>query len=243
MRRVRREQARQVIDFVLSRRCRRAGLAEALDYPLSPGECNCDRCDRREPMRISARIPGGYPLRTGGFRGWALGLYHRPGDDLPGEGPGRLLERFKYQGDDGCGRRLAWLMHKRVRESRTYRDCDVIVAVPPARPDADRSPPALLAREVGRLSELPIADALISREERQPQKELTSLSAKRRNVAGAFEVTAPALVEGSIVLLVDDIYDSGATMQEAASTLVRAGARDVRLLSAVKRAFGWRKNT
>lgn len=235
--------AEAVPEFVRSRRCRREGFADALDYPLVEGDCNCDRCRPETPLRIAARRPGGYPLKIGGFRGWALALYRRPGDERPTQGPGRLIERLKYAGDEGCGRRLAWLLHRRVRESRTYRDCDVIVPVPPSRDADDAVPSVLLAREVGRLSELPVAMALRSARERRPQKELTSTSSKKANIAGAFEVTSAELIDGSIVLLVDDIFDSGATMQEAARELVRAGAADVRLLTAVRTAFGWRRGT
>ncbi|MGI5818662.1 MAG: phosphoribosyltransferase family protein [Armatimonadota bacterium] len=236
-------QTQQVIEFALTRRCRRRALAEALDYPLIDGPCHCDRCEPRAPVRISARIPGGYPLRTDDFRGWALALYRRPGEDVPTEGPGRLVERLKYAGDEGCAHRLASLMHRRVRTSRTYRDCDVIVPVPPSAPGTSDSPSQLLAREIGRLSGLPIAEALVSAHQRLPQKELTSLSAKRHNVADAFEITSAELIAGSIVLLVDDIYDSGATMQEAGRALMEAGARDVRMLAAVRTAFGWRRLT
>jgi len=229
--------------FLAADGCRRAALAEALDYQRAPGDCLCDRCKRRAPLRIAARIPGGYPLRIGNFRGWALALYRRPGEDTPTEGPGMLVEALKYRGDEGCGRRLAWLMHKRVRESRTYRDCDVIVAVPPSAPGQDASPAEVLAREVGRLSDVPLADVLNSAKEREPQKELTSESAKKRNISGAFEVTSSELIEGRIVLLVDDVYDSGATMHEAANALMRAGAKHVRMLAAVRTAFGWRRST
>lgn len=234
---------RQIREFAAARGCRREALAEALDYPLTASECCCDRCRRRAPVRISGRIPGGYPLRTGDFRGWALALYRRPGEDAPTEGPGMLIERLKYDGEEGCGRRLAWLMHKRVRESRTYRDCDVIVAVPASLADSEDSPAGQLAREIGRLCDMPVADVLHPAKDRLPQKELTSESAKRRNIRGAFAMESVEPIEGSIVLLVDDIYDSGATMQEAAVTLMRAGARDVRMLAAVRTAFGRRRNT
>lgn len=243
IREARLERMLEVPGFVESRGCHRRWLADALDYPLEDGDCRCNRCRPRAPVRISARIPGGYPLKTGGFRGWALALYRRPGEDTPTEGPGMLVERLKCEGEEGCGRRLAWLMHRRVRESRTYRDCDVIVAVPSSDPAAADSPAEMLAREIARLSQMPVTAALLSARDRDPQKELASDSAKRRNVRGAFEVPSAAHVEGRTVLLVDDIYDSGATMEEAARTLVRAGARDVRMLAAVRTAFGWRRNT
>lgn len=237
------QRAERVPEFALSRRCRRKALGEALEYSLAEAECRCDRCNTQTPVRISGRIPGGYPLRTRDFRGWALALYQRPAEDIPTEGPGRLVHRLKYVGEEGCGRRLAWLMHKRVRESRTYRDCDVVVAVPPCHGGREHAPADLLAREIGRLSDLPVAEALASAREREPQKDLHSLEEKKRNIAGAFRVTSAELVADSTVLLVDDIYDSGASMQEAGRVLMLAGAKDVRMLAAVRTADGWRRST
>ena len=58
------------------------------------------------------------------------------------------------------------------------------------------------------------------------QFELNPVS-RRRNVQGAFRVNADAIVPGSEVLLVDDIYTTGATARECSRVLRRAGAGKV----------------
>ncbi len=50
---------------------------------------------------------------------------------------------------------------------------------------------------------------------------------RRENVRGAFGVTHPELVKGCQVLVVDDVYTTGATVSECARVLRRAGATDV----------------
>jgi ComF family protein len=52
-------------------------------------------------------------------------------------------------------------------------------------------------------------------------------SGRRRNLRGAFEVIDPAAVAGREVLLIDDIYTTGATARECARVLRRAGAAKV----------------
>ncbi len=242
IRRVRLQQVAQVEDFVASRRCLRAILSEALGYPLAEGRCECGRCRPREAVLVPRRVPGGYPIEAGQFRGWALGLYRRPGEETPGGVPGKLIEQLKYLDSEPAGRRLAGLMARRVMESRTYRDCEVLVPVPPSDPEATDSAALFLARAIGSQAELPVAEALISAQDRVPQKELTFVSAKRDNIAQAFAVASPDEVAGLRVLLVDDIFDSGATMQEAGKMLLHAGAADVRLLAAVRTSFGWRRD-
>jgi ComF family protein len=50
---------------------------------------------------------------------------------------------------------------------------------------------------------------------------------RRRNLRGAFEVVDPGAVAGREVLLVDDIYTTGATARECARVLRQAGAEKV----------------
>jgi ComF family protein len=50
---------------------------------------------------------------------------------------------------------------------------------------------------------------------------------RRENVRGAFRVTEPQAVEGREVLVVDDVFTTGATVSECARVLRRAGATKV----------------
>jgi ComF family protein len=50
---------------------------------------------------------------------------------------------------------------------------------------------------------------------------------RRENMRGAFAITLPRAVEGREVLLVDDVYTTGATVSECARVLLRARASRV----------------
>jgi len=61
-----------------------------------------------------------------------------------------------------------------------------------------------------------------------------SLSERRRNLRGAFFVPDTELVRGRNVLLIDDIYTTGATARACSWVLKRAGAASVRVATAAR---------
>jgi ComF family protein len=88
----------------------------------------------------------------------------------------------------------------------------------------------LLATPLARQAGVPL-DALSLERIRhtRPQVELTEAE-RRRNVAHAFRVTRPGRVHRRRILLVDDVYTTGATVDECSRELKRAGAASVDVL-------------
>ena len=54
---------------------------------------------------------------------------------------------------------------------------------------------------------------------------------RARNVKNAFHVTRPSRISGKRILLVDDVYTTGATAEECAKTLIASGAGNVNVLT------------
>ncbi len=92
---------------------------------------------------------------------------------------------------------------------------------------------ALLARALGETQNAPVRlDALLRQ---RPTRNQVGLSARARmeNVRGAFAVPQERLGEilGRRVVLIDDVYTTGATMNACAKTLLSAGAKEVDVLT------------
>ena len=85
----------------------------------------------------------------------------------------------------------------------------------------------LLAKEVGRQLSLPVAGTLRKIRHTQPQSSLEEESARRANARGAYAMGPGADVKGKVVVLVDDVVTSGATISECAALLRMAGAASV----------------
>jgi competence protein ComFC len=85
----------------------------------------------------------------------------------------------------------------------------------------------LLARGVAEKLKATVSDTLEVVRGTRDQVEL-SAAQRRANVAGAYTATKP--LRGKI-LLIDDVFTTGATMSACAGTMVRAGAEEVHALS------------
>jgi len=92
---------------------------------------------------------------------------------------------------------------------------------------------AMLALALGRIARRPVAPDLLRRMRRAPSQQGLDREARARNVRRAFRV-APRhaqRVAGARVLLVDDVFTTGATLEACAAALDAAGARAVDALT------------
>lgn len=88
---------------------------------------------------------------------------------------------------------------------------------------------ALLALELGRLSGRPVLPDLVVRRRATPSQGHLTRAERTRNVRGAFAVRPrhAAALAGRRVLLVDDVFTTGATVAAVARALRRGGAATV----------------
>ena len=86
---------------------------------------------------------------------------------------------------------------------------------------------SLLARALGKLTNLPIVDDCLSRKRHTPpQARTATVAERRRNTANAF-ICGDDRLRGKKVLLIDDVATSGATLDACAAALKASGATSV----------------
>ena len=138
-----------------------------------------------------------------------------------------VVHALKYRGYKKLVGRLATpLMLQSLGDGRF----DAVVPVPLHRSRLRKrgfNQAELLARGVAAEINAPLSDTLKVVRSTRDQVEL-SAAQRRVNVAGAYRTSAP---HRGKVLLIDDVFTTGATMSACASTLVRAGAQEVHALS------------
>ena len=145
---------------------------------------------------------------------------------------GSMAYEYKYGGEKALVDRLADEMAKFLREHESYRDVDLLVAVPSTVKARAYDPVPCLARALSERIGIPWSqEALVKTRQTRPQKEMENETQKMRNVRGAFRVADRSRVRGKRVLLIDDLYDSGATLNECTRMLRGAGAKTVSVLT------------
>jgi len=141
------------------------------------------------------------------------------------------LHAFKYRGAWRLAPRLAAAMAD-CAGAPVEPPCVVPVPLHPARlRSRGFNQSALLATHVARLRRWPAALLLLVRTRDTPTQTALDLAARRANVAGAFALRRAGSARGRRILLVDDVWTSGATAAAIGRVLRDDGAIAVDVLT------------
>jgi len=151
------------------------------------------------------------------------------------EGPARAyLHEVKFHRSQRLVRALAGVFATYVREQGGFRYYQAVLPVPlHARRQAERgfNQAAVMAQAVGAVLRRPVyMDNLTRARQTETQSQLDR-EQRRENVRGAFRIIDPSVLAGLRILLIDDILTTGYTASECARAILRAGAKEVGVLT------------
>jgi ComF family protein len=148
-----------------------------------------------------------------------------------------LIHNFKYGGKALLRRPLAYLMADQLHQFVTECRIDLIIPVPLHKSRLQSrgfNQAVLLCEPLSRIWQLPLLrQGLVRTRPTGPQVELTH-DERISNIKDAFAVNTAAVVKGKRVLLVDDVYTTGSTLNECSKTLIRAGVEAVFAVTAAQ---------
>jgi competence protein ComFC len=139
-----------------------------------------------------------------------------------------LAFRLKYRQDKTVLPALVEHLLALCAARPTLANIDALIPVPPSKPRAF-DPVRTLADVLGTRLDQAVCPVIVKTRTTAPQKEMRTLAQKQANVAGAFALQEQ--VRGKRLLVLDDLYDSGATLEEVTRVLCRGGAVRVYVLT------------
>jgi len=163
-------------------------------------------------------------------RAWAC----YPSEEGEGQPLREVVQRFKYGRKISLGKPLGRLMARGCEEFLSAHPADMVIPVP-LHPKRLRwrgfNQAVILGREVGRSWKVPMDPLILLRSRETPPQTQLAEEERRKNMRGAFSVNPAKSVAGKTVWLVDDVYTSGATVNECSRALLKAGAKEVYVLT------------
>jgi ATP-dependent DNA helicase RecQ len=134
---------------------------------------------------------------------------------------GAALHRSKYENGGDFPDFLLKLVVKAFRKKFGQEKFDLVLYVPPTSSgDLVKN----FAVKISQVLKFPISHNLVKTRQTKEQKVFENGYLKTDNVTDAFTFTTPNDIKGKSVLLVDDIFDSGATLKEIGKLLTELGA-------------------
>jgi len=199
-----------------------AACGELLEHPTNGPVC--DRCWRAiRAMPLSA-----FQVSSVIDRAQAIG----PHEDVLRS----IVHSLKYDGRRSLATPLGLLIRERCHW--VLEGADVVVPVP-LHPSRRRQRGFNQALDLARGLQLPVARAIRRARATDSQTGLTR-DERHRNIRDAFAPSRlrwrASTVRGRVVVLVDDVSTTGATLDECARVVRAMGAREVRAVTAARAA-------
>ncbi len=140
------------------------------------------------------------------------------------------IKRFKFLKMPELARPLARITVASEVVKSALREADTLVPVPLHKARLNQrgfNQSLLLARELSRATGLKLLEHTLRRTRHTLPQVGLGKKERRRNVKGAFEVRNPGDVKDKSIVLVDDVFTTGNTLNECSRVLKKAGAGQV----------------
>lgn len=200
---------------------------ECLRSLQPPKEPICVLCGRPfvSEVALDAESPKCFACRRGAYAFDCARSFGSYTDQMV-----RAIGLLKYERLTALGRWFALGLHEVVRENIALREVNVVVPVPlhPGRlRERGYNQAELIARPLARALRIPLGSYLLVRTKPRPPHLLLSRRERWLTVRGAYEIRKGTRVDNMRILLIDDVFTTGATLDACSRALKRAGAKSV----------------
>lgn len=142
----------------------------------------------------------------------------------------KIIHELKYKGVIAVGKTIAQILYFTTAPPKF----DVITFVPIHKKKRARrgfNQSEVIARELGTLFQIPVASLLLKITETKSQMSISQKTIRQKNITGTIiinpKISTDVTKRFSTVLLIDDVYTSGTTLNYCAQKLKEFGFKEI----------------
>lgn len=144
------------------------------------------------------------------------------------------IHKFKYGRNISIGHALGSFMADFAFPDFDFSEYSLLIPVPlhiKRLRERGFNQSLLLARQIGKKYKLPVDFSLLKRCKFTLTQTGLNKAEREKNVKGALTVADEKKVNGQNIILIDDVFTTGATINECAKVLLKAGAQKTAVLT------------
>lgn len=141
----------------------------------------------------------------------------------------KLIRDFKYHDELHYKKMFGELMVQEILDS-DMENADLVLGVPLSLKKENKrgyNQAKLLSDYISKKLGIKSGEGLLLRDKDTKVQNELGKEQRMKNLKNAFVVASPDKIKGKSILLIDDIYTTGATVDECAKTLLECGAKKV----------------
>ncbi len=146
----------------------------------------------------------------------------------------QAIHLFKFEKRTTLAKPLAQLMIRHISNDFNMADYDFILPIPIHKKrlrERGFNQATLLANGIAKTKNIPVVtDVLVRHKNTSPQSSLDR-EARQTNIVGAFELQRKEVVQDKRILVLDDVFTTGATVREAVKVLWNADPVEIDVLT------------
>lgn len=204
-------------------------------YPPVCGVCGkvgekwiCNKCLHNIQAKAENRRRG---YLTASYEdGFFLLSYHR--DEIK-----KMLLSYKFYQLAYLYRTFVKIILKNEKACRFLKKYDIMIPVPihnNRKRKRGYNQSELIAKEIGKKLNIPvISNCLVKIKNVVPQSTLNK-EQRKQNIKGVYQVKKEETIKGKRIVLVDDIFTTGSTLEECSKMLKQAGASKIGIFTIAK---------
>ncbi|MCY3741020.1 MAG: ComF family protein [Candidatus Poribacteria bacterium] len=146
----------------------------------------------------------------------------------------QAIHLFKFEKKKVFAQPLIQLINAHIPSDCDIAEYDFVLPIPIHKKrlrERGFNQAALLANGIAKVGDMPVLVNTLVRKRHTVAQSSLDRDARQQNIIGAFEVRNPDVIRGKRLLIIDDVFTTGATIREAVSELWTADPAEVDVLT------------